>query len=46
MEAGRRHRGVPGEGGGGPRQVSQRLVLWLGSQGAKIESNGEACPKT
>lgn len=45
-EAGRQHKGVPGDGGGGPRWVSQRLVLWLGSQGAKIESSGEGCPKT
>ncbi|NXJ51789.1 DSCL1 protein, partial [Spizaetus tyrannus] len=32
MEAGRRHKGVPGEGGGGPRRASRRLVLRLGSQ--------------
>ncbi|NXW18238.1 DSCL1 protein, partial [Circaetus pectoralis] len=32
MEAGRWHKGVPGEGGGGPRRVLRRLALRLGSQ--------------
>ncbi|NXS71080.1 DSCL1 protein, partial [Pandion haliaetus] len=37
---------VPGEGGSGPRWVSRRLALRLGSQGGKIEPSGEGCPKT